>query len=518
MYFNSDMFIPQDTLYDGVPDARVLKASPAPIVVYRYTGSDKAYQILGRLTIKTDGTTYNIALTDIKIDGKPSKVEKKEDSLVSEYGGDRNPLSDKRKNLPETLAAMFKAVITEELGFSTIEFLVEKKYININDSPATIKGTNITIRDPRGTARDVPVPIIYSGTGKIEGRTRDINITAALKITRDADKYTMYIDFTKSVSRPDLGIDLPNRGPIIFRGKQEPITDKGTKIPSYIQKVFEDIVLSVSEGTVLRGAVGRTGKPLKGPPSSDRIPGHLRIDGLWKALAKAPPAKTLCVGRAIQLLNVNAIKGVLSPTDFSSACNMSFALARNGSVPVNGGKITDVPSISALASLYKNIDGNAVSDYAPFKAALNTVYSSTAEVEQIRYPAPEVCTANPDSKIIIPAASKSQIRSIVKDMIRQQKRHTSQVLQIIFMLFEESYVRKGIFRFNTAIALKGMPEIERIAGIARTVLSQQLVSCETEYKRGVELLKGAAAVAAPSAPVAAPARNEDEEEEDIENP
>jgi len=497
MYFNSNMYIPQESLYDGVPDARILKGAPNPIVIYRYTGSDKTYQLIARLRITTDGTTYNISLTDIKVDGQPSKVSHKEDSLSSDYSGDRNPLNDKRKNLPDALADMFKSIIGAELGFSTIEFLSERKYINITDSQATIKGTSVSIRNPRSVPRSAPVPIIYSGTTKVEGRSRDISITAALRLTNEGDKYIMYIDFSKSVSRPDIG-DLPNKGPIVFRGRGEPATDKGTRVPDYIQKVFEDIV---------KGD-GRTysGKALKGPPSSDRIPAHLRIDGLWKALAKAPPAKTLCIGRAMQLLNVNAIKGVLSPTDFSNVCNMSFPLARNGSVPSNGGRIVDVPSISALASLYKDINGRAVEDYAPFKEALNQVYETADEVDAIKFKTD--CETSGVSTV--PIETKSQIRSIVQGMIRQQKTFSRNALQVIFMLFEESYVRKGIFMFNRNVAIKGMPEIERIAGIARKLLAKQLVSCELDYKKGVELLKGARVT-----PVATPEVEVKEEEEDI---
>jgi hypothetical protein len=502
MYFNSNMYIPQESLYDGVPDARVLKPNPTPIVIYRYTGSDKVYQIIGRLSIATDGTTYNVTLTDIKVDGKPSKVTRKEDSLNSDYSGDRNPLNDKRKNLPDALADMFKSIIGEDLGFSTIEFLSDRKYINMTDSPATIKGTTVSVRDPRSVSRSAPVPIIYSGTTKVDGRSRDISITAALRLTNDGDKYIMYIDFSKSLSKPDIG-DLPNKGPIIFRGRGDPATDKGTRIPTYIQKVFEEIVKGGADGTQTY-----RGRPLKGPPSSDRIPAHLRIDGLWKALAKAPPAKTLCIGRAMQLLNVNAIKGALSPMDFSNACNMSFPLAQNGSVPANGGRIADVPSISALASLYKDIDGRAVSDYGPFKEALNQVYETTAEVDSIRFKAPDTCVEN--GVTTVPIETKSQIRSIVKGLIQQQKKFSRQALQVIFMLFEESYVRKGIFMFNRNVALKGMPEIERIAGIARKLLATQLVSCEIDYKKGVELLKGARVTPVEAKPV--PENKEDEEE------
>jgi len=504
----ASMTIRQVTLYKSDIGRKDLADPLNPIVMYRYKGYDDTYNLTGILNIEREDLKYYITLSDIKIDNRPAKTSTFKTTLTAGDSTDTSPINNMKQELPAALISMFKRALSDTKGFSIIEFLSEKGYININDNPATIKNTTrVIISSPDSVNRGNTAPIIFFGTGKVEGRTREISITARLIIDKNDNNYSVKINFEGSRVKPEAHFELQNRGPIIFTGDREPLKDGRTTIPAYIQSVFEKII----KGTGYEEQA--TGKAPKGPPSSDRIPSHLRIDGLWKALAKSPPAKTLCIGRALQLLNVNAIKGAISPTDFSAACNLSFALVKNGSVPAIGGKITNVPSISALASLYKGINGENLRDYEPFKEALNKVYDTDAEVEDITFKKPEVCER--DSIITIPGETKSQLRSIVKGMIREQKAHTSEALKVIFMLFDEAHVRKGIFMFNKEVAVKGMPEIERIAGIARNLIARQLVNCELDYKKGLELLKGAKARNAPAPPAAAPpaaAGNEDDEE------
>jgi hypothetical protein len=451
------MLIPKNTLY-GVAGATLNPLNP--IVEY----SVDSYRLTGNLVLTPNDNRpgYIVKLNDIKMNGET--IGNQGDILYKTYEGDETPRNGHQDEFPKALSRMFKAALTRKLGISIISFLEENRYIDVapdSTTPINIKGTSVYIKTPTSVTRGRDADIYYKVRKQTEsGRYKDIVIDAKLSVKKDEDRYTVTVT---------LNSDSANKR-MSFAGSP-PVSDRGTPIPQYIQKVFEEYEKAyLRTGTYLEPAKAR-----RGPPSSARIERHdLRTDAIWNAMMKGPPAKTICVGRALQLLNVAG--------DRSNVCNTRFAYVKNGSVPGPGSEVTTgVPALNAIASLYAGKDGRG---YENFKAATAAIYEDGV------YKKPALCASAGDTVATVPSSLRPTLAAYSNNMKRQQKNHTRQVLNYVYMLFDKDSINTGRFEFNPTVVQRGVARLEEIAKEVRVFLTANLIFCETEYKRGVKQIEG----------------------------
>jgi hypothetical protein len=80
----------------------------------------------------------------------------------------------------------------------------------------------------------------------------------------------------------------------------------------------------------------------------------------------------------------------------------------------------------------------------------------------------------------------SALRSQAKQLFQIQFNHTDAVLKLIKKIFN---ISAGSIEFNQSIAKKGLRGIEEVAQEARDLLSKYYSSCQTEYVKGVRILR-----------------------------
>ena len=381
------------------------------------------------------------------------------------------------------------------------------------ENKTRIAGTQIDILNPSGSYRNSLVPIVYSDTIRVDNRSVPITIKAALEMKKGSDSitgkttYSARINFDMVKVAPDYAGSMIDFAPTAFKvftapsDSADPVNDKGDKIPMYLQKRFDVLLKPAKEGKVRSGAqYTRQGIPK--PYTSEKIPPQLRIDGLWSALAKDPPVKAHCVARALQLLNVAAIKGSMSNTDFTSVCNTRFPYITDKSLPARGRPIVEEMGIAALANLF--VDGlqnniPLITDgpkYGEFLKKLRMSfygYESLSETPETRSMSEIVDQPMPmcegRNTITVSGTLRSGLRSTAVKLLNRQAQHLRSVMALIYRLFNASKVKGGVFEIHPDIMAGGMDTVNRVATDARELLIQYYSDCEETYKDGVLLVQ-----------------------------
>jgi len=424
-------------------------------------------------------------------------------------------------------------------GISAVEFLRTKGLIQSIDGQVPILGTNlVTITNPK-LYRESEIPITFTTRYKYEDRTITINIDTELIIiqARKSEltevQYTVKVNFNKLRTRPEYilsELNIPNylgqqyqRGEVDedarFRGKRDtfstgiddkspPTNNRGETIPMFLERTFKGLLEDTEEdveGT--RAAIRYTREGFPEPLDSDKIPPEMRIREIWRALAKDPPVKAHCVARAMQLLNVAAIKGLTTNEGFSSMCNVKFAYATDGSLPPAGKPITESYGIQALSMLFvDNLQGGfpkitATEQYKTFRKRFKLFferYGQSRSLENVGEPAslsdvteyamPGICEGHTTDRIQLERDMISQLRSITSSLISQQESHLRSAMGILFELFDENAVRAGRIEISKYVEQNGMVAVNQIAERARNLLADYYGNCENKYKEGLMLL------------------------------
>jgi hypothetical protein len=271
-------------------------------------------------------------------------------------------------------------------------------------------------------------------------------------------------------------------------------------IPQYLESVFQDIVKGGLD-TDNSGSGSGTRSAYPKPYNSEEIPADLKIKNLWKALTKDPPVKSHCVARAVQLLSVDAIRGNMSAQAFSSACRLNFGYQKDGSLPTPKKPITDSYALHTLATLFwtdfhtqmpKIQDEAKYKDFLQFLQTAMGGNGAPEKMSAISEKLPAVCDGRPDSRLEVQKGLASKLRSVANNLLNQQRHHVSEGMRILGYLFDmDSIVSRKQFGLNPAILSGGMPEVNRVAGLARDLLMNYYKGCETTYREGVGLIYAA---------------------------
>lgn len=548
----TSIVIPQETLYNNVgTDARVLNPEAVPQVLYRFRDIDGPKRISGNLSIIVSEGVYTVSLSDIKVNGERANKATGSVTLKLEEDFPRDPRPKDRndRELPAVIVSLFKQIIAIEYGISMIQFLADLRYIDATDRTTTLTGTRIQIPYKTDNYRATVIPILYTDTIRVENKSEAIKIEAGLVIKKtDTNTYSVGLDFSKPKITPDYMrqmVDFTGFGAQkVFKAssdKSDPINDKGEKIPVYLQRRFDVLLKPAKSGAVNPGTRyakdSRFGQIPK-PYMSSSIPEGLRVDGLHAALIQSPSIKASCTARALQLLNVDAIRGNMTTQAFSNVCNTRFQLAIDHSLPAAGRPIVESYGIAAMTSLF--VDGfqgslpaiSSTEKYKKFVDQMNMAFQHGEEatpagnIGEVRdTPMEGLCRT--DDRINI-TENVGRIRSVAIQLLARQKQHYSNVMALIYRLFNGAKIKAGAFEINPTIMSGGTAAVNRVAEDARDILAAYYSDCEKTYTQGMEIIKQQEAkkplepVAGPAAGLgaapAAPAANEEEEENDYENP
>lgn len=510
------MSLDQKTLYDitqtgGEVTGRVLKSNPTPTVKYAYQRNSNQYVLTATMSIQGIDE-YKITLSNYMKDGTPVKAVTRPE-IFRTFAGD-TPIStgqsySKGKSLPTVLQAMFEDAGVQTFGavpFSTVKLLRKMNYTSGQDD-YTIVGTHIIIP---GSQDNIESPrIIFRDSMQVEDKRVTVTITASLQIeepiqdvTNGSYSYRVYINFSNSQIRPSEAAEFITLRSykttqfIAYSKDGIPKSESSNMtIPEYLESVFQGVIKGSKDDKD-----PRTRNGLPKPYNSDAIPQDLRIKELWNALAKDPPIKSYCIARAVQLLSVDAIRGNMSKPAFSSACSLSFAYQKNHSIPTPEMKLSDVPAMHALATLFwTDLETRMpkIQDEAKYKKFLSymemnlgndpseePVEKMSAIVEEL----PPVCDNRDGARLQLTPAVSSKLRGVVNALISQQRAHINAGMQVIQQLFDMNSISNKVFAINPAVLSGGMPEVNRISGVARDILMKYYSGCEATYRDGLKIL------------------------------
>jgi len=511
-----DIKLPQNTLYDFAADGtRSVKAAPTLTLYYSFKSSNLAAE----LTLVQDDRINGIEvkLNNVRFTTGDKTAERKNISgkLMKRSPDDEAPVSSTGKQLNGVLQELFMKAADQidPPKFSVMEFFKKFDIISEDSESVRVKGTNIKIDSTAATNDDAPV--VYSGNVRSDsGRTVALRVYADViavkkeKLIGRPHEYRVSVDLSNMETKPDITSMLDktrDRFSNFFSGENDtgPLRNsRGMTVPAYLQSVFEDLLKEVEGGRVdMDVAVNsKTGYPV--PYNSDKMPESLRVKKLWKNLVQEPPVKSHCIARAVQLLNVAAIKVPGTGEGFSSVCRVKFPYINEGSLPEPGKDVLTEDGIHALAMLFVDQLGGPsftpkITDTPQFDTFRKRMkflfekggtYDTTPvpkDFTEIKDLAMPYCKDHLNDVIELKGSLLSRVRSRALALVQRQKVHVAQVMQVIFKLFNEKAIRAGYFEISDYILQDGMPAINKVAEEARALLIEYYSSCESTYKEGL---------------------------------
>ena len=528
------MVIPQAELYTfegGDPATRRVKpnlAEQPPTIAFSFRPSEmsnSAETLLATLRLSRDGLKLAVELQQPRLQSEPGRVgETVRGELYYPTESAENPTSKAGKQLPGALVELFKEAMEalRPTTVSAIPFLQKFKYLKRFEGDVPIEGTRITISNPKAlfAAGATEVPIAYSDKVKVEEGepARNVRMETILYVKKEpyivGRPHTYKVAVKLEGMRTDpafLKARLPADKKETYATFQTGLHDssapqnaQGKGVPEYLQKVFEDILSGQGVENSTGGIVFKKGIPQ--PYNSDTLPPPLKIKALWQALAKDPPIKSYCVARAVQLLNVAALRSELSTEGYSEACRMKFPYVEEHYVPAPGKPITDVPGIRATELLFfELIEKNLpkIKDTAKYQAFIKSMAASfqgagaaAASLEGVKdAAAPAPCQGREGSTIPLAGNTLSALRKQARQLLERQDTHLPKVMGLLFKMFSQKELMAGRFGFNVQFLAGGMPAVNRLAEEAREILMDYYGDCEQLYKGGLAILSSKVAPA-----------------------
>jgi hypothetical protein len=527
----SDMIIPQEALYsfsDGGAGSRRTKetlSQTPPSIIYTLPGDElraRSETIYAELKLVRNGSMLQVTLANPHLESRPGKTEESvQGELYYKTSTDENPKSTTGQDLPDLIASLFKeiAVKARPTVVSVIPFLLKFKYLKRLEGDVPIEGTRIVIRNPKSlfTAGITDVPILYKDTFKPEkgGGDRSITLETVLTVTKADTIIGKPHTYTVSVKLKDMDIEpaefqsrfaqanqtASSTFQTGFNDTEIPRNTRAQTVPEYLQKLFEGIVAGKGSDPYTGGIEFKKGIPQ--PYNSDTLAEPLKVKTLWQALARDPPMKSYCVARAVQLLNVAAIRGEMSLEAYTNVCRMKFPYVQEGYVPAPGKPITSVPGIRAVDLLFydmieKGTPKIAASDkYTAFvknmKAAFEgpaAVATETSTLNSVQDRATAAaCVGQADGKLSVPSDAVSSLRKQALALVDRQKNHIANVMPLLYKMFDQTSLQtKKQLAFNPTFAAGGMAAVNQLGEEARALLIEYYSDCETLYKGGLAVL------------------------------
>jgi hypothetical protein len=244
------------------------------------------------------------------------------------------------------------------------------------------------------------------------------------------------------------------------------------------------------------------------PYNSPKMQEEFRIKEVWKALARDPPVKPHCMARALQLLNLAAIKGDTNGA-YSRVCftdKDKFPLMEDGSLPTPGRPVTDSIGIRALAMLFLNaVDKSADAlkgseQYKEFRTKFKRAFekyednyevastTSPPTLKEIGDKAMPFCKDNQNERIALDPGMAYELRAKVNVLQNRQATHVANAMQILFKLFDEKEIRAGRFELSDYVWQEGTDALAQLTVETRDLLISYYTDCESTYKDGLYLL------------------------------
>jgi hypothetical protein len=453
-----------------------------------------------------DGTdTIRVILNNFKINGRTVNEERLRNFTIS----------DINDQFLEEIEGMFGDVRGEVAPptFSAVDFLMSKRLISSRKDTTRIEGSNtVYVMNPTGSLGN-SLDIVYQGSYKYDDSTRRIRIYAGLTIDEESGRdglkqYRLRLILNEIRTEPsdlinNLTLPYASDGDLrgatkLFSDDRIPIDKDGRTIGGFLDRTFKNM-LSERDEFVTRNAIYQTREGLPEPLNSDSIPESMRIKSVWKALAKKPAITAHCKARALQLLNLAAIKGV-DKDAYSSMCLTKFPYAKDGSLPPAGQPITQEYGIKALAMLFVDMieNGNpkitSTDEYRDFRLKFKEYFERADLSEGERAPAdfneiqeklmPGICEHHTGDQVFVGDAV-STLRQKARELFRRQETHIRNSMGILFKLFDERSIRRGDFNLSKYVEDEGMQAIDRIAKETREMLVEYYGDCEKTYKEGL---------------------------------
>ena len=397
--------------------------------------------------------------------------------------------------------------------FSAVDFLSSKRLITSRKDTTRIEGSNtVYVVNPIGSLGNT-LDIVYQGSYKYDEQSRRIRIYTGLTIDEEPGRdglkqYRLRVMLNDLRTEPsdlisNMALPYSSDGDVrsitkLFSDDRIPIDKDGRTIGGFLDRTFKNM-LSEKDEFVTRDGIYQTREGLPEPLDSDSIPEAMRIKSIWKALAKKPAVTAHCKARALQLLNLAAIKGV-DRDAYSSMCLTKFPYAKDGSLPPAGQPITQEYGIKALAMLFVDMmeNGNPkitnTPEYRQFRLKFKEYFERADLTGSERAPSdfneigeklmPGICERHTGDQVMVGDAV-STLRQKARQLFNRQAVHVRNSLQILFKLFDERSIRRGDFNLSQYVENEGMQAIDRIAEDTRNMLVEYYGDCEQTYKEGL---------------------------------
>jgi hypothetical protein len=532
MIFDSypSLTVAQEELYE-FPAAAAAGAPAAPIRQVKYFNDinverpkiDYSFRkprgdgfdtITAKLELVRNGNDIDVRMDSFTSPGKHGNVPALTEKLTGRRPNDPSPVSSKDKDLPAVIVDLFKKAqdIFDPPKFSPVEFMQKFGLIRSLDANSVkIEGSSkLYMQSPREFLTRSSFVVEYTDKLKLGDRPQSVELMAEVSIDkRERSQYRVIVDLEGMQSDPEELIDYLDRRTRSYTTFSADINNPavqpiglekaGETIPSFLEGVFTKMLKSFSgaERRETRNLVDDRGKPK--PYDSQTLPEAFKVQRLWKALAKNPPVKSHCVARAMQLLNVSAIRDPASGEKYSSVCNVNFPYIKNNSLPTPGRDITGSEGIYATALLFVDTLGGPnfmpkVTNSPAFNEFKKTLRDSFERVASAAVPdnlsdikdrmIPK-CQGRGDRMEILDRGLSEFLRGKANELVRQQMQHVASVMRILFKLFDETELRRGGMKINTNILTTGMPALNALAEEARNLLIAYYSNCEKTYNEGL---------------------------------
>ena len=539
-FSGAPIYVPQSSLYEVNPSSgtRTTRAEPKPVILFEFEEFNERKEVTATLVLREVDSGIRVELQTIQIVGNEKSISSlvKSNPLKARFYDDPDPKTSDGKNLPEVIKELLVKGIREILGerFSVIRLFKEQGWVDSIDSRRTpVKGTRISLIDASAYLRDSSIPILYTDSVKIDGRSRDVSIQTVLEITKkesfreNENTYIVHVNFEKMKTSPDglqtsLETKKERRREFFARGAgSEPRSEKNQRIPEFLQEVFEELLSTAEKGENdagirLQGKASYTYKEgYPKPLNSDRIEEPFKILRIWESLIQSPPVKAHCVARASQLLNVAAIRDPTAKEGFTSVCNLKFAYFKEKSLPTPGKSVLDEHGLYALAKLF--VDGivgaspriTSTEKFQEFGKKMSEFFkkydsvggpaAAPKSLEDIKESLPAACEGK--ERILVQGAMVQQLRERARALLDRQAIHVRNVMKLLFNLFNEQKIRAGSFELNEMVIGGGTEIVNKIAEAARELLTDYYGDCENTYRDGVRLVQDKYRIAPASAPL-----------------
>lgn len=515
MYFASvdELTIEQNELYtfadDGTRRVKDDLYRDGCHIAYSFRINDIDKIMIGKMTLEQTNN-IRVKLRNIALWlGETNKTSS--DTETIELFGTDNPKTADGRTLPQAIRKLFQRAFLkiEPVAFSPIHFLQKFRILSSLDGNVRMKDSSVFIQNPKHYIERSSFPVVYINKLDLGRREIKIRIDADIQITKEEKMssehiYKVYIDMDDiEVTPSELKSHIKKhalRNSTFSTGIDDSSTPRnknGISIPEYLQKVFKNL-FSESIDTKDNMSYDTQNRPI--PYDSENIPADFKVKELWKSLAQDPPIKPHCIARAIQLLNVSAIRDPTTTHAFSSICRVKFPYIVDGSLPKPGQTILTEDGINALAMLY--IDGFAdnkifptnTEEFAAFRVRMKELferYPSMESIEEvpktfrdIKEKQLPICDEQ-NKKLYVTGALTNSLRAKVSDLLYQQKKHIAKVMELMFKLFKKESIKQGTLEMSDYVIADGMDALNQLAEEARGVLIEYYSNCESTYKDGL---------------------------------